>query len=143
MSVLSVHNLQETFVGTNISRTASPQVSNSSATGYIANGEIVVVNSSGVVYDASSMSYATSPWIQIVQRSGDQLVWSSKIEGHKLKSYRGVAAGQGQEQIYTVGYNGTTGSLDTTSGLDYRITLIENQDDMNKKRNLLLMYHLH
>lgn len=130
MSVLSVHNLQETFVGTNISRTASPQVSNSSATGYIANGEIVVVNSSGVVYDASSMSYATSPWIQIVQRSGDQLVWSSKIEGNKLKSYRGVAAGQGQEQIYTVGYNGTTGSLDTTSGLDYRITLIENQDDM-------------
>lgn len=144
MSVLSVQNIQETIVGGNVSRTGSAQVTNPNGTGYIVDGEVVVVNSSGVVYDAgagAAMSYATSPFIQIVQRNGDNLIWSSKIYGDKVTGYRGVAGAQGQEQIYHIGYNGSTGSLDITAGLDFQLTVIENQDDMmwseQKKKNVV------
>lgn len=142
MSVLSVQNIQETIVGGNVNRTANAQVTDpTNTTTYIADGEVVVVNSSGVVYDASTMSYSTSPWIQIVQRNGDNLVWSSKIYGDKVTSYRGVAGAQGQEQIYHIGYNGSANSLDITAGLDFQLTVIENQDDMmwseQKKKNVV------
>lgn len=141
MSVLSVQNIQETFVGGNVGRTAT-QVTDPSASGYITDGEVVVVNSSGVVYDASTMTYASSPWIQIVQRNGDNLVWSSKIYGDKVVGYRGRAGAQGQEQIYHIGYIGSgTNVLDVTAGLDYQLTVIENQDDMmwseQKKKNVV------
>jgi len=139
MSVLSVQNIQETFVGKNISRAAT-QVLNPNASGYIADGEIVVVNSAGAVYDASSMSNLTSPSIQIVQRNGDNLVWSSKLNYNKLVAYRGKSYAFGQEQIYHIGYNGSANSLDITAGLDFQLTVIENQDDMmwaeQKKKNV-------
>lgn len=142
MSVLSVQNIQETIIGGNVNRTASAQVTDpTNTTTYIVDGEVVVLNSSGVVYDASTMSYATSPWIQIVQRNGDNLVWSSKIYGDKVTGYRGVAGAQGQEQIYHIGYNGSANSLDITAGLDFQLTVIENQDDMQwseqKKKNVV------
>lgn len=139
MSVLSVRNLQETFIGKNIARTASAQVTDPNATGYIADGEIVVVNSAGVVYD-TSMTNITSPWIQIVQRNGDNLVWSSKINYNKLVALRGRAFSFGQEQIYHIGYTGSANSLDITAGLDFQLTIVENQDDMmwaeQKKKNV-------
>ena len=50
MSVLSVKNLQETFVGGNIGRTSSAQVLNPDAAGYIADGEVVVVDGITVVF---------------------------------------------------------------------------------------------
>ena len=142
MSVLSVQNIQETIIGGNVNRTANAQVTDpTNTTTYIVDGEVVVLNSSGVVYDASTMSYATSPWIQIVQRNGDNLVWSSRIYGDKVTSYRGVAGAQGQEQIYHIGYNGSANSLDITAGLDFQLTVIENQDDMmwseQKKKNVV------
>lgn len=137
MSVLSVNNLQETFVGKNISRTASAQVTDPNATGYIADGEVVVVTGNGIVYDTSAtqawgptLTSTTTPYIQIVQRNGDNLVWSSKIYGDKLIAYRGRSRSAGQEQIYHIGYNGTSGSLDITAGLDFQLTIVENQDDM-------------
>lgn len=140
MSVLSVQNLQETFVGKNISRTATPQVINPNAPGYIADGEVVIVNSSGAVA-TTAITYASSPWIQIVQRNGDNLVWSPRIFGNKVTGYRGKINSFGQEQIYHIGYNGSANSLDINSGLDFQLTLIENQDDMmwseQKKKNVV------
>jgi hypothetical protein len=131
MSVLSVKNLQETFIGKNIARTASAQVISPDAAAYIADGEVLVLNSTGVPMTTSTTNtYAASPWIQLVQRNGNNLVFSSKIYGNKVTSYLGRAGAQGQEQIYHIGYNGTSGSLDITAGLDFQLTLIENQDDM-------------
>jgi hypothetical protein len=141
MSVLSVKNLQETFIGKNIARTASAQVISPDAAAYIADGEVLVLNSTGVPMTTSTTNtYAASPWIQLVQRNGNNLVFSSKIYGNKVTSYLGRAGAQGQEQIYHIGYNGTSGSLDITAGLDFQLTLIENQDDMmwaeQKKKNV-------
>jgi hypothetical protein len=142
MSVLSVQNLQETLVGKNIARTANVQITDPSASAYIADGEVVVLNSTGAPMTTSTTNtYAASPWIQIVQRNGDNLVFSGKISGDKVTAYRGKAGATGQEQIYHIGYNGTSGSLDITSGLDFQLTVIENQDDMmwseQKKKNVV------
>lgn len=141
MSVLSVKNIQETFIGKAIARTANVQITNPDASAYIADGEVVVLNSTGApILAASLATYANSPWIQIVQRNGNNLVFSSKIYGNRVTSYAGRAASVGQEQMYLIGYNGSTGSLDITAGLDYQLTLIENQDDMmwseQKKKNV-------
>ena len=140
MSVLSVKNLQETFIGKNIARTANAQVTDATITStYIADGEVLLLNSSGTAY-ASGDSYSSSPWVQLVGRNGDNLVFSSKIYGNKVTSYLGRDGALGAEQITTIGYNGTTGSLDITAGLDFQLTLIENQDDMmwseQKKKNV-------
>jgi hypothetical protein len=146
MSVLSVRNLQETFVGKNIARTANVQITDPTASAYIADGEVVVVNSTGAPVLASALNstgftYANSPFFQIVQRNGDNLVWSSKIYGNKVNTYKGTNGYYGQDQVYHIGYTGSGSStLDITAGLDYQLTLIENQDDMmwaeQKKKNV-------
>lgn len=143
MSVLSVKNLQEVFVGKNVARAAT-QITDPSAAGYIADGEIVILNSAGAVYDASTMSYSTSPWIQIAQRSGNNVIISNKIYGNKLVSYTGdSAAAQGTEQITHIGYNGTTGLFDTSTLNDFKLTLTMNHDDMQwseqKQKNVTVL----
>ena len=139
MSVLSVRNLQETFVGRPIARTSSVQITDPTAAAYIADGEVVVVNSAGA--PTASTTYAASPFIQIVQRNGDNLIWSSKIYGNKVNTYKGTNGYYGQDQVYHIGYTGSGSStLDITAGLDFQLTLIENQDDMmwseQKKKNV-------
>lgn len=147
MSVLSVKNLQEVLVGKNIGRTANVQITDpTNATTYIADGEIVVLNSSGAIYNSGTMSYSTSPWIQIAQRSGNNVIVSNKIYGNKLFTYTGQGAdAQGTEQITHIGYNGTTGLLDVSavSGPDLYLTITPNQDDMQwseqKQKNVTLI----
>ena len=99
MSVLTVKNSQYVYIGKSIARTASAQVTDPNATGYIADGEVVVLASDGTVYDSSADSFATSPFIQIAQRSGDDILYSPKIVGLNLTAYNGREAATGQEQI--------------------------------------------
>lgn len=141
MSVLSVQNIQETFVGKNVARAAT-QVTDPNASGYPVDGEIVIVNNVGTIVDAgTATTYNTTPFIQVVGRSGDQLIWSSKIPTKGVELYTGRAGAQGTEQVYHIGFNGASGSLDITAGLDYQLTVIENQDDMmwseQKKKNVV------
>jgi len=145
MSVLSVKNLQEVFVAKDIARIAT-QITDPAATGYIADGEVVVLNSSGQVYNGSTMSYTTSPYIQIAQRSGNNVIISNKIYGNKLLTYTGtnnVATSQGTEQITHIGFNGTAGSLDVSGDNDFYLTITPNQDDMQwseqKQKNVTLV----
>lgn len=119
MSVLSVNNNQYVYIGKSIARTDSAQVQNPNATGYIADGEVVVLASDQSVYDSSADSFGSSPWIQIAQRSGNEILYSPRIYGKYLTAYNGKEYTAGQEQIYEVGYSGTAGAIDTTSGLDY------------------------
>jgi len=119
MSVISVNNNQYVYIGKSIARTGSAQVQNPNATGYIADGEVVVLASDQSVYDSSADSFSSSPWIQIAQRSGNEILYSPRIYGKYLIAYNGKEYTAGQEQIYEVGYNGTSGAIDTTSGLDY------------------------
>lgn len=148
MSVLSVQNMQETFVGAVGKARTATQVTDPNAAGYITDGEIVVVNDQGVLVDAGTAStYNTTAFIQVVERNGDVLTWSSKIPVGGIASYAGRAGSQGQEQIYHIGYNPTltvpAGQLDVNAGLDFMLTIIENQDDMmwseQKKKNVVFV----
>ena len=134
MSTLSTQNLQETFIAKSISRTGSVQITDPNASGYIADGEVVVLNSSGAVATTSNAAtIGTSPTIQIVQRSGNDLIYSSKINGLNVKLYKGASAGSTStdlEQVYEIGYTGSTGSIDVSLGLDYLVTLEFKHDDM-------------
>lgn len=130
MSVLTVKNSQYVYIGKSIARTASAQVTDPNATGYIADGEVVVLASDGTVYDSSADSFATSPFIQIAQRSGDDILYSPKIVGLNLTAYNGREAATGQEQIYEVGYTGSTGAIDVTSGLDFIMNVSYKHDKM-------------
>jgi len=143
MSVLSVKNLQEVLVGKNISRTPNVQITDpTNTTTYIADGEIVALNSAGQIL-TTAMTYSTSPYIQIAQRSGNNVIVSNKIYGNKLFTYTGTGTdAQGTEQITHIGYNGTTGSLDTSGANDFYLTITPNQDDMQwseqKQKNVTL-----
>jgi len=146
MSVLSVQNLQETFVGAVGKARTATQVLNPNAAGYITDGEIVVVNDQGGVVDGTSApTYNTSQYIQIVENNNGTLTWSAKIPYNGVMSYAATAGSQGQEQVYHIGYNPTltvpAGSLDISAGLDFQLTVIENQDDMQwseqKKKNVI------
>jgi len=134
MSVLTTENNQEVFIAKSISRTSSVQITNPSATGYIADGEIVLLNSAGAVATTSNAdTIGTSPTLQVVQRSGDTLTYSNIIKGLNVKNYKGASAGSAStnlEQIYEVGYSGSAGSIDVSTGLDYQLTLEFKHDDM-------------
>lgn len=144
MSVLSVKNLQEVVVGKNIARAAT-QITNPAAAGYIADGEIVVLTSTGAIYDSAVAAHAwpTNPWIQVVQRSGNELIYSAKIQGDKVLSYTGGLGSAGQEQIYHIGFNGTAGSFDVSGDGPFKVTLTMNHDDMQwseqKQKNVTLV----
>jgi hypothetical protein len=130
MSVLTVKNSQYVYIGKSIARTASAQVTDPNATGYIADGEVVVLASDGSVYDTAADSFATSPFIQIAQRSGDDILYSPKIVGLNLTAYNGREAAAGQEQVYEIGYTGSTGAIDVTSGLDFIMNVSYKHDKM-------------
>lgn len=144
MSVLSVQNMQETFVGAVGKARTATQVTDPNAAGYITDGEIVVVNNVGTVVSAGTAStFDTTPFIQIVERNGDVLTWSSKIPANGVMSYTGRLGAQGTEQIYHIGFNGASGALDVNAGLDFMLTVIENQDDMmwseQKKKSVVFV----
>lgn len=119
-SMMTSRVSQETLIGKNIASTANVQINDPSAAAYIADGEIVVLDYNSVPLTAGT-TITDSPFIQLVQRSGAtastaDLKYSARINGQKVFAYvgtPGVAANSGQ--IHTVGYNNTSGSIDTTA----------------------------
>ena len=114
------------LIGKNIA-SAATQYTNPSAAGYIADGEILVIGANGALLTAGD-TISTSPSIQFVQRSGSNLIFSSIIDGTKVTKYSGADPVQSQEQIVSVGYNGTTGSIDlSTASKLFKISYKHNQ----------------
>jgi len=114
------------LIGKNIA-SAATQYTNPSAAGYIADGEILVIGANGALLTAGD-TISTSPSIQFVQRSGSNLIFSSIIDGTKVTKYSGADPVLAQQQIISVGYNGTTGSIDlTTPSKLFKISYKHNQ----------------
>ena len=114
------------LIGKNIA-SAATQYTNPSAAGYIADGEILVIGANGALLTAGN-TISTSPSIQFVQRSGSNLIFSSIIDGTKVTKYSGANPVRAQQQIISVGYNGTTGSIDlSTASKLFKISYKHNQ----------------
>lgn len=114
------------LIGKNIA-SAATQYTNPSGAGYIADGEILVIGANGALLTAGN-TISTSPSIQFVQRSGSNLIFSSIIDGTKVTKYSGADPVSPQQQVISVGYNGTTGSIDlSTASKLFKISYKHNQ----------------
>lgn len=138
MSSLTTRNIQEVLILKNLARTASVQITDPQGANYIADGESVVLTNTGAIATTASV-YPAVPFLQIVQRSGSDLIVTSRIAGDKVTSYKAVAKGSAstdKEQIYEIGYNGSTGALDVSTGLDFLVNLAFKHDDMQHSEQL-------
>jgi hypothetical protein len=120
-------NTINTLIGKSIARTSSVQITDPSATStYIADGEIVVLDENDAPIAAPTLS--TSRYIKLVQRSGDDLVFSARIDGANVFRYTGKAYSAPREQVSYVGFNGTTGDIQAISLNNYKLTLSYKHD---------------
>lgn len=114
------------LIGKNI-ESAATQYTDPSGAGYIADGEILVIGANGALLTAGN-TISTSPSIQFVQRSGSNLIFSSIIDGTKVTKYSGAYPVYPVQQVVSVGYNGTTGSIDlSTPSKLFKISYKHNQ----------------
>lgn len=113
-SGMTAQNAMDVLIGKSISRTANVQILSPTGSGYIADGEILVLDQFDNPLIPGS-TIADSPKIRIVQRSGSNLKYSVVIDGQNVVAYKGIPASAGQEQIHVVGYNGTSGAISTVA----------------------------
>lgn len=128
MSVRTSLNLNAVLVGKNIAGTAIASIA---ALGDMSDGQVIVTNTSGEALPVGD-DVADSPWIRLCKRlvinGVDTFQFSPIIRGTDVIAYRGTAYSAGQEQIYVVGFNGTSGSIDTTA-TSYMFSIVFDHDD--------------
>lgn len=138
MSVGIQKNIMNVLVGNATSTTiatASVQITDPTAAGtYIADGQVVMLGSGGAtnveeVVLAANASVTNYPFIRFVQRSGSDLHFSARIRGVDIIKAVKTAPVATVNQVSTVGFNGTSGSIDTTA-TDYFLTFVGNWDDI-------------
>ena len=122
--MFSTNNSFNLLIGKSISRTASVQITDPSTTStYIADGEVIVLDENGAVMVAGQ-TYSDTKFIQLVQRSGattNPLIFSARINGANVNSYKGKSYVAPQEQIYYIGYNASSGAIDGTQTSTYKL----------------------
>jgi len=140
MSVQTQKNVMNVMVGKEIAAggsaiaVSSLQITDPTASStYLEDGSIVALGmgaSGEVILPASSTNtIANYPSIRLVQRVGNLLNFSPTIVGTDVTAFRGKDGSAGAEQVTTVGYNGSTGSIDN-SGTDFILTYVGLWDDM-------------
>lgn len=112
---------------------ATVQITDPTLSTFIDDGQIIVLDSAGAVLTPGK-TIADSPNIQLVQRSGatastSKLVYSARIDGQNMYKYQGKAGSASQEQIYVLGYNGTSGSLDVSSANTFSLRITYTFDE--------------
>lgn len=112
------------LIGKSISRTGSVQISDSTASTYIADGEIVVLDSGDNALVAGQ-TISDSEVISIVQGRGtsNPVQKSMKVTGRNVRKYSGKSYVAPQEQISYIGYNSSSGNITATSLNKYILRL--------------------
>lgn len=78
--------------------------------GDLTEGQLAIVNSANTTVTTDQTG--TSPYmVRVVQRVGDELIFSPWIDASKLRKVTAVTGVKSTEQVSFVGYNGTSGSL--------------------------------
>ena len=124
-------NSQQLLIGKNIARTAAVNVVDPTNAAYLANGEVVVLDATDT--PAAAPVYTTSQYLRFVQRSnsvstGDFVIQSDRIDGANLIAVSSKAATAAQEQIWSIGFTGTSGSIDESGTDDYVFRLNFKED---------------
>jgi len=138
MSVQTQKNVMNVMVGEEFDSAAiavaTLQITDPTVTAtYIEDGGVVALGlgaAGEVILPASATNtIANFPSIRLVQRIGNLLNFSPRIQGVDVLHFDGVDGVAGAEQVSIVGYNGTTGAIDN-SGTDFVLTYVGLWDDM-------------
>lgn len=123
--MITQNSVMNLLIGKKLSRTASAQVTNSSAASYIADGEIVVTDASGTVLDTTTV--LNQPSIFIVQGQGTTkpVIWSDEIFKTSVTQFEGQAYDAPTVQIDYIGYDAVnnTGAIEVLNDNDYTVEL--------------------
>lgn len=138
MSVTSQNNIMDVFVVKNAAPTTYSSITNifDTVTGGLADGEIGVVGYNATsgkeekLVTANAGSLATYPYIRLVQRLGSELFYGSKIYAKNITKVTQKANVAFAEQVYFVGFNGSSGSLDVSQSNEFILTIAYDHDDM-------------
>lgn len=136
MSAFSAQNNTHVFVAADVARTASVQYTDPNAANYLAVGEILVTGYDGAIL-TNTVAYSASPSdagdvddkIRLVMRDASGIKYSPWIDGRVLKRYTGTASAPATEQVYTLGYNGTSGSIDNSGTDPFKLTIAYTFDE--------------
>ncbi len=124
--MFSTTNSFNLFIGKSISRTASIQANDPSATTtYLADGEVLVLKDDDTPLTAGQ-TYSDTKSIRIVQRSGaasNPLIMGARIPGNRVTAFSGKSYVAPQEQISYIGYNTSSGTVDATGTSDYKLRI--------------------
>lgn len=129
--MFSAKNSFNLLIGKSVSRTASVQITDANASAYIASGEILVLDKNDTPLVAG-MTVTDTDNIRIVQGDGttNPLIFSNRIFGANVTKFSGLSYVAPQEQIYYVGYNGSSGSIDiSTASNQYIIRVLYKFDE--------------
>ena len=136
MSYMTTNNARHVQIAKKLARTATLQVVDPSGANYLADGETAVTDESGRIVLTNATAAVAGKKIQVCQRSGDNIFWSGVLDGSNLKSFLGGAPITAVEQVTNVGYNGTSGSIDTINNNEYlmRVIRYDNQSVFANKQ---------
>ena len=130
--MFTASNSTQLLIGKSISRTATVNVLDSNNSSYLADGEVVVLDQNDTPL-VGGTTYPQSQYIRIVQRSsatasGEQVIFGDRIDGANVIAYSGKSYVAPQEQIWSFGFNGVSGSIDETGTDDYVLRLTFKED---------------
>lgn len=132
MSTQTQNTIMDVLVGGNVSGTAIASITNDLAN--LAEGQVIAVGmraSTGTEEVLpTTATAATYPSIRLVAMNNSALIYSARIFAKDVNTFKGIDGVAGTtEQSTAIGYNGTTGSLDTTA-TEYLLTYVGDWDDM-------------
>ncbi len=128
MSVFTTKNQLSITIGKSISRTSSVQYIDPEGANYLADGEVLIIDQNGTIL-TDSATVGANPKIRVIQRSGSRIVYSPVINGRTVVTYKGIDGSAGSEQVSTIGYNGTSGSIDVSGTEDFLLNLLFTFDE--------------
>ena len=122
MAIRRQHNIERVLIAKDVARTASATIST------LANGEIGVFSKNGTLVTESTHSPDETYLIAQGRGSGvDPIIFEAK--GNEFTGYRGVSAAAQTEQIDYIGYNGTSGDIETVDSNVYQLNVTLDESD--------------
>ena len=109
----TIKNVTQLLIAGDQTPTASLEGNTIEKVADLVDGEVVVTDLKNVVFDAASLPTIV-PAFKLIQRSGNVLIHSDIVEQGKVANYNLNKQSAEVQQVDYVGYNGTSGALDTT-----------------------------
>lgn len=135
MSVQTQKNIMDVFVAKEVAPATYANVT-SDLVATLTAGQIAVVGFNASSGYEEKLGVTTSnitnyPYIRFVKLTAQgELLYGARIYGKDVKKVSTKAGVAPSEQIWYIGYNGSTGSLDVSQANDFILTIAYDHDDM-------------